>query len=144
MTLAVEENFKIIEINSYDCFAILKKNKHSHLIDVRTKPEWEFVGIPDLTSINRQTIFISWQLYPDMKINYGFGKEILRSKSKQEDTIFAICRSGNRSHEAAQYLSKLGYRKIYNVSDGFEGNKDLGNHRSKLNGWKYNKLPWKQ
>ena len=45
MTSAVEENFKIIEINSYDCFAILKKNKHSHLIDVRTKPEWEFVGI---------------------------------------------------------------------------------------------------
>jgi len=144
MTLAVKENYKIYEINSYDCFKILKKNKQSHLVDVRTKEEWEYVGIPDLTSINKKTIFISWHLYPDMRINSDFRADILHSKIKQDDTIFLICRSGQRSLEAAQYLNKLGYKNSYNVFDGFEGNKNLSNHRSKLNGWKYSKLPWKQ
>ena len=144
MTLVVKENYKIIEINSYDCFDILKKNIQTHLIDVRTQSEWEFVGVPDLTPINKKTFFISWNLYPDMRINENFGTEILHSKIKKDDTIFLICRSGRRSLEAAQYLNKLGYKNCYNVFDGFEGNKDLNNHRSKLNGWKYNKLPWKQ
>ena len=144
MTLAVMENYKINEVNSYDCFEILKKNKQSHLVDVRTKEEWEYVGIPDLTSINKKTIFISWHLYPDMRINCDFRTDILHLKIKQDDTIFLICRSGQRSLEAAQYLNKLGYKNSYNVIDGFEGNKDLSNHRSKLNGWKYSKLPWKQ
>ena len=144
MTLVVMENYEINEINSYDCFEILKKNKQSHLVDVRTKEEWEYVGIPDLTSINKKTIFISWHLYPDMRINCDFRADILHSKIKQDDTIFLICRSGQRSLEAAQYLNKLGYKNSYNVIDGFEGNKDLSNHRSKLNGWKYSKLPWKQ
>ena len=144
MTLVVKENYKIIEINSYDCFDILKKNIQTHLIDVRTQSEWELVGVPDLTSNNKQTIFISWHLNPEMRINDNFGTEILHSKIKKDDIIFLICRSGRRSLEAAQYLNKLGYNNCYNVFDGFEGNKDLNNHRSKLNGWKYNKLPWKQ
>ena len=144
MTLVVMENYEINEINSYDCFEILKKNKQSHLVDVRTKEEWEYVGIPDLTSINKKTIFISWHLYPDMRINCDFRTDILHSNIKQDDTIILICRSGQRSLEAAQYLNKLGYKNSYNVIDGFEGNKDLSNHRSKLNGWKYSKLPWKQ
>ena len=139
-----KENYKVIEINSCDCFEVLKNHSKSHLIDVRTKPEWEFVGIPDLTCIHKQTFFISWRLYPNMRINYDFEKEILQLRIKQEDLIFSICRSGHRSQEAAKYINKLGYKNCYNVSDGFEGYKDLGNHRAQVNGWKYNLLPWKQ
>ena len=139
-----KETYKVNEINSCDCFKILKNHSKSHLIDVRTKPEWEFVGIPDLTNINKKTFFISWQLYPDMRINYNFEKEIFQLNIKQEDIIFLICRSGQRSQEAATYLNKLGYRNCYNVSDGFEGYKDLRHHRAFVNGWKYNSLPWKQ
>jgi len=68
----------------------------------------------------------------------------LQLKINQEDLIFSICRSGHRSQEAANYINKLGYKNCYNVSDGFEGYKDLGNHRAQVNGWKYNLLPWKQ
>ena len=68
----------------------------------------------------------------------------MQLRIKQEDLIFSICRSGHRSQEAAKYINKLGYKNCYNVSDGFEGYKDLGNHRAQVNGWKYNLLPWKQ
>ena len=64
-------------INSLDCFKILKEDKRAKLIDVRTQPEWEFVGIPDLSSINKKPIFVSWELYPDMKINNNFENEIM-------------------------------------------------------------------
>ena len=137
-------NSTITEIDLLDCFEILKKNKQSYLIDVRTQPEWQFVGVPDLTSINKKVIFISWQLYPDMRINNDFETEILSFKIKKVDTIFLICRSGKRSSIAAHHLNQLGYRNCFNVSDGFEGVKDINDHRSTLGGWKLKKLPWKQ
>jgi len=135
----------VTEINSLDCFEILQEKKQSHLIDVRTQPEWDFVGVPNLSSINKQTICISWLIYPDMKINENFRKDINSCYIEKDDSIFLMCRSGQRSLKAAEYLNQqLGYENCYNVSDGFEGDKDLSQHRSKLNGWKWNRLFWKQ
>ena len=47
-------------ITSVKCFNKLSEISNSYLIDVRTKPEWEFTGVPDLSSLNKKTIFISW------------------------------------------------------------------------------------
>ena len=58
--------------------------------------------------------------------------------------IFLICRSGKRSAEAAEILNKDGYRNLFNVNDGFEGNKDKDGHRNSINGWRFNNLPWEQ
>ena len=79
-----------------------------------------------------------------MRINYNFEKKFFQLNIKQNDIIFLICRSGQRSQEAATYLNKIGYRNCYNISDGFEGYKDSSGHRALVNGWKYNSLPWKQ
>ena len=135
---------KVINLNSYDCFKKISTNLKSYLIDVRTKPEWEFVGVPDLSTINNSTIFISWQEYPEMNINKNFEKNVAQKNINKKDYIFLICRSGRRSLKAAEYLSSLGYKHCFNISDGFEGNKDNTNHRSKIGGWKFNNLPWKQ
>ena len=137
-------NFKVINITSIGCFKKISENSESYLVDVRTKPEWVFVGVPDLSKINNSTIFISWQNYPKMKINKNFEKNISKQNIKKNDYIFLICRSGARSLKAAVYLSSLGYRHCYNVSDGFEGDKNNIYHRSKINGWKFSNLPWKQ
>ena len=144
MALTLNENSKVVEINSLECFEKLKNKKESHLIDIRAQPEWDFVGVPDLSSINKHTFFITWQSYPNMKFNEDFETEIIRSNIKKDDSIFLICRSGQRSLKAAQYLNQLGYKNCFNVLDGFEGDKDLNNHRSTLSGWKLNRLPWKQ
>ena len=135
---------KVINLNSYDCFKKISKNLKSYLIDVRTRPEWEFVGVPDLSAINNSTIFISWQEYPEMNINKNFEKHVTQKNIKKNDYIFLICRSGQRSLKAAEYLSSLGYKHCFNISDGFEGNKNNTSHRSKIRGWKFNNLPWKQ
>jgi len=79
-----------------------------------------------------------------MTINKNFEKQVTSENIKKNDNIFLICRSGNRSFKAAQYLLSRGYKNCFNISDGFEGKKDSVNHRSSLNGWKYNNLPWKQ
>ena len=79
-----------------------------------------------------------------MKINSNFKKEILNSKIDKNDNIFLICRSGQRSLEAATYPTSLGFTKCRNVIDGFEGFPDKNLQRSTVNGWKYNLLPWKQ
>ncbi|MCC8399033.1 MAG: palindromic element RPE2 domain-containing protein [Rickettsia endosymbiont of Platyusa sonomae] len=49
--------------------------------------------------------------------------------------LLFLCRSGGRSHEAAQFASTLGYKECYNIIDGFEGGTNGA-------GWKQNNLPW--
>ena len=134
----------IQSINSKQCFERLSEESGSHLVDVRTKPEWLFVGMPDLQSLHKKTICISWHIYPEMKININFESEILESGINRQDTIFLICRSGHRSHDAAEFLASRGFTDCFNVIDGFEGENDPNLQRSTINGWKYYKLPWKQ
>ena len=131
-------------ISSKQCFERLSEESSSYLVDVRTKPEWLFVGLPDLQSLNKQTICVSWHVYPNMEINVNFESEILESGINKHDNIFLICRSGNRSSNAAEFLTSRGFTNCFNVKDGFEGEIGPNYQRSTINGWKYNNLPWKQ
>lgn len=65
------------------------------------------------------------------------------NKSK-EAKIFFICRTGGRSDAAARFFDNLGYINCFNVTSGFEGDLDSSSQRGKVNGWKAEKLPWKQ
>jgi len=131
-------------ITSRQCFEKLSELPDSHLVDVRTKPEWLFVGLPDLQSLQKKTICVSWQVYPDMVINLNFESEILESGINKQDKVFLICRSGQRSFDAANLLVSRGFTNCCNVIDGFEGKTSSDHQRSSVNGWKYCKLPWKQ
>ena len=131
-------------ISSKQCFERLSKESSSYLVDVRTQPEWLFVGLPDLQSLQKKTVCVSWHVYPNMNINVNFESEILKSGINKQDTIFLICRSGNRSCDAAEFLASRGFTNCFNVIDGFEGENDPNHQRSTVNGWKYYKLPWKQ
>ena len=140
----MNQNIRIQYISSKQCFERLSKESSSYLVDVRTKPEWLFVGLPDLQSLNKQTICVSWNVYPNMEINVNFESEILESGINKQDIIFLICRSGNRSSDAAEFLTSRGFTNCVNLTDGFEGEIGPNHQRSTINGWKYNKLPWKQ
>ena len=134
----------IKNISSQECFEKLSIEVHSHLIDVRTKPEWVYVGVPDLSSINKNVIFISWQVYPEMKINKFFENQILESSIKKDDNLYFICRSGNRSNNAAKFLTSLGFSNCINVIDGFEGKLNHEHQRASIDGWQFHNLPWKK
>jgi len=55
-----------------------------------------------------------------------------------------LCRSGARSHQAAQAAMQAGYANAYNILEGFEGDKDANGHRNTVGGWRFAGLPWIQ
>jgi rhodanese-related sulfurtransferase len=107
------------------------------LVDVRTKPELLFVGsIPG-------AVTIEWQTYPGNRPNPEFIGE-LAALTKRDEPVMFICRSGARSHGAAEAAMRAGWRETYNVLEGFEGDKDAEQHRSSVGGWRKAGLPWIQ
>ena len=138
------KNNTIQNISSKECFKILSNKTDSYLIDVRTLPEWKFIGVPDLFPINKETIFVSWQIYPQMNENKNFEKQILDLGIQKNNNLYFICRSGQRSLCAAKLLINNGFTCCFNIHDGFEGDLNQHKKRSLINGWKYNNLPWKQ
>jgi rhodanese-related sulfurtransferase len=79
---------------------------------------------------------LSWQVYPQMEINARFVEEVEAMKLPPDTEILCICRSGARSASAASALSKSGFSNVWNVSEGFEGDKDTKGQRGRTNGWK--------
>ena len=67
-----------------------------------------------------------------------------RAGAKPETALYFICRSGARSLAAAQTAQAAGYRKSFNVADGFEGPPDASGHRGTVAGWKAEGMPWRQ
>ncbi|MFZ5508892.1 MAG: rhodanese-like domain-containing protein [Pseudomonadota bacterium] len=107
------------------------------LVDVRTRAELDWVGrIPG-------AIEIEWMTYPGGQLNSNFVSQ-LRQQVDPEALVMFICRSGNRSHNAAVAATQAGYPDCYNVLEGFEGDKDATGQRGKIGGWRLAGLPWTQ
>jgi len=95
------------------------------LVDVRTKPELQYVGkIPG-------SLAVEWQTYPGSRENPEFLAELAAAVPKDQPVMF-ICRSGARSHSAADAATRAGWREAYNVLEGFEGDKDAAQHRNSV------------
>lgn len=115
------------------------------LVDVRTLPEWQFVGMPDLSGARGRLIAISWKTYPAFAANGAFADKLAAEAGVDSHTpLFFICRSGGRSLDAALAMTSSGWRNCFNVIGGFEGEPDAEGHRGSQDGWKAKKYPWKQ
>lgn len=123
---------------------VLRANPQAQLVDVRTDAEWNFVGLPDLSSAGKQVVPIQWQVYPTMARNGGFVDQLKEAGFTPDHHIYFICRSGQRSYAAAQAAQDAGFPNAYNVADGFEGGPDAEGHRGVATGWKAEGLPWRQ
>ncbi len=123
-----------------EAFERLKNNASAVLIDVRTQPEWTFVGVPQVDRLMR----VSWQVYPQMEVNANFANEVQAMGLGLDTEILCICRSGARSASAATALAAAGFTNCWNVAEGFEGDKNANGRRGQTNGWKANNLPWAQ
>jgi len=120
-----------------EAYQLLAQAANAKLVDVRTRPEWEYVGvIPGSIQVELLT-------YPGSKPNPDFLDE-LKANVDKEAIIMFICRSGARSHNAAMLATQAGYLDCYNVLQGFEGDKDANGHRNSVGGWRAAGLPWKQ
>jgi rhodanese-related sulfurtransferase len=122
----------------------LMADPESHLVDVRTDAEWQYVGIPDLRRAGKQAVLVSWQYFPTGNVNAGFVDELRDAGLEPGQKLFFLCRSGVRSMAAALAAQAEGFAHVFNVADGFEGPHDAEGHRGAVAGWKAEALPWRQ
>ena len=132
------------EVSPLEAWESLKTNKDAVLVDVRTPIEWTYAGEPDLSSIGKQVLKLSWKTFPSYALNDQFSPSIKAANIKPDAPLFFICRTGGRSLDAACAMTSEGYTRCYNVTDGFEGPLDNARHRGTLAGWKASGLPWGQ
>lgn len=129
-------------------WALLAKEADAVLVDVRTRAEWNFVGLADLSSVGKQPVTIEWQSLPAMAHNPDFDTQVKDALAQlhagPETAVVFICRSGARSRDAAISLTGQGFRRCYNLAGGFEGDLDGNRHRAGRSGWKFSGLPWRQ
>ncbi len=132
------------DVSVREAWDMLEKEPGAVLVDVRTDPEWRYVGLPDLSELEKRTVCVNWQTYPDLELNPDFADDIEIRGIGPDRTLLIICRSGVRSRDAAVALTARGYTRCYNVAGGFEGPHDADRHRGARDGWKAAGLPWRQ
>ena len=148
----------LAEISSAQCWEQLQNDASaantSVLIDVRTRAEWAFVGVPDLSSLGKEVLFIEWQHFGAKLPDPDFIPSLaaLLAADPSLGSLFFLCRSGQRSRAAAAavaaaaatIMAQQSSFDCFNVADGFEGGLDENKHRGQKSGWKAAGLPWKQ
>ena len=138
------------EVDPDQAWRILSEVKTARLIDVRTRAEWSFVGVPELGETGSKPVFVEWSSFPDMSVNTAFAGEVEEALGPDgPGPLLFLCRSGSRSLQAAHavaahYAGKGVEVTCLNVAEGFEGDVDASGHRGSHNGWKARGLAWRQ
>ncbi len=133
------------DVSVKDCWMSLETDPNAQLVDVRTSIEWQNIGVPDLSGITKEVIFVEWQSPPLMQVNPSFVEGVVDRLEKagvgKDAPVYMLCRSGVRSISAAMALTAHGYSNAYNVLHGFEGDPDATGQRGRLAGWQFDGLP---
>lgn len=120
------------------------------ILDVRTPEEYLFIGHAEMA----WNIPLAAQSYEWNAEKKQFPLQPLpdfidrvRKVAGPEDTLLVMCRSGGRSAMAVNKLAEAGFRNVYNITDGFEGDavndsSSVFNGQRLVNGWKNSGLPW--
>jgi rhodanese-related sulfurtransferase len=131
------------DVTPVDAYAALQADEGAVLVDVRTRAEWNYVGIPDVSGLGKQPVLVEWVSFPGGLPNARFLDELRSAGVAEGRPVYFICRSGVRSRHAAEAATAAGLGPAYNVLDGFEGQLDRERHRG-IGGWKADGLPWVQ
>jgi rhodanese-related sulfurtransferase len=120
------------------------------IIDVRTPEEYLFVGHPTMA----WKIPVAIQIYEWDNEKQNFPMKPLpdfvsrcREVASPDDTLMLMCRSGGRSAIAVNLLAQAGFKHVYNIVDGMEGdvNADsdsVAQAQPLKDGWKNSGCPW--
>jgi rhodanese-related sulfurtransferase len=124
-------------VSPHDAWRLFSAGE-ARLVDVRTAEERKFVGhVPD-------TLHVAWATGTSMTRNPRFVRELEAKVGGKDTVVLLLCRSGNRSAQAAEAAAKAGFTNVFNVLEGFEGDLDDAQRRGGRNGWRLHGLPWIQ
>jgi rhodanese-related sulfurtransferase len=122
-----------------EAWALVQQQPETLFVDVRMEIESLYVGRPPGVEN------VPWYEYPDLLPDPArFAAAVEREAGSKSRPILLICRSGKRTLDAARALEAVGFSNVAHVVHGFEGDLDDGFHRSTLNGWRHDGLPWEQ
>ena len=115
------------------------------IIDVRTPEEYLFVGHPTMA----WKIPVAIQVYEwdaekkqfPMKPLLDFVARV-QTIAKPEEALMVTCRSGGRGAIAVNMLAKAGFKNVYNIIDGMEGDGNGDSESVAQGGWKNSGCPW--
>ncbi|HLA83536.1 MAG TPA: rhodanese-like domain-containing protein, partial [Thermoguttaceae bacterium] len=120
------------------------------LLDVRIPAEYVFVGHAPM-AYNVPYQFWRADVFPAdgepvMEPNPEFLQRV-KVIVGPDETILVMCRCGTRSAKACNALAAAGYKKVYCIVDGFEGDPIDDRHSESTaqrtqGGWRNTGLPW--
>jgi rhodanese-related sulfurtransferase len=118
----------------------LQSRPDALFVDVRMEIEYLYVGHPP------GVVHVPWYEYPQMQAHPAeFVRQVAREAGGDKARpVVLICRSGKRTVEAGEALEAAGFAEVVNVLHGFEGELDAEFKRGRLNGWRFDGLPWEQ
>lgn len=135
----------IKEITPGEAGELLKSDPNAVVLDVRSKVEFDYVGHPV------GAVHVPWQEFPGWQVDPQFVEKVRQkladrgtANPEKNVTVLSLCRSGSRSRAAAQALAASGFERVYNIAQGFEGDRDQNGHRGTVGGWRFHGLPWEQ
>lgn len=138
-------------VTAADAYAMWKANPDKiKVVDCRLPQEYVFVGhAPMAYNIPSKVWTGKWD--PEKKDYVLEDNPAFETHAKKlfslNDTILVMCRSGHRSAASVNRLTKAGFTNVYNITDGFEGDKvsdeeSFFKGKRMKNGWKNSCVPW--
>jgi rhodanese-related sulfurtransferase len=122
-----------------EAWELLQQQPETLFVDVRMEIESMYVGRPP--GVHN----IPWYEYPELTPDAaGFADRVVHEAGGKTRPVVLICRSGQRTVHAGQALEAAGFTNVAHVVHGFEGELNDQFHRSTLNGWRHDGLPWEQ
>ena len=119
--MGADESLRVDDLSVEEVWARLRSDASAVLVDVRTRAEWAFVGLPDLADIGKRVMTVEWQTFPDNRVDPAFVERLgglLEAAGVSKDSeLFFICRSGGRSRMAAEAMVAAGFTRCRNVAE---------------------------
>lgn len=132
-------------VTAKEAYTMLKNNPTILFLDVRTRAEIAFLGMPTMVDANIPYMltgdFDTWDekkktfKLPNNSNFLPYLEDYMSEHGYRKDSkIILMCRSGSRSGKAVTLLSKVGFTNVYTMIDGYEGS-EMGP------GWKKGGFP---
>jgi rhodanese-related sulfurtransferase len=125
-------------------------------IDVRTRGELQFIGMPTL--VDAQVPYLveavplqwdetasSFKLVPNPDFVAAVDRRLQAKRLTRDAPVIVICQGGGRAARAVNALTAAGYTTAYTVIDGFEGDpvaEGPSKGLRRVDGWRNAGLPW--